>query len=677
MISRSVKWLPGRWFRGLLAIATMLCALHAPRASAARPALGGDPALKEWKRLLFYHRTLTGGERGMIDSPGFYLHPDGKVDPAAELEATIAGLKAAGAMSADQKQPLICAFPRRREYLLRHGLIDAEELPQVACDDLDLWLSRRQYKSAWLVFSSWYPQNPASLFGHTFLRFRRSDRESDLLDDAVNFAATPTTRNPFLYGVMGLAGGFPGHFSLMPYHVKIQEYNNLESRDLWEYELNMSQDQMRGVLLSLWEFGPHRSDYYYLDENCSLVLLKLLETGDVTWDFSGRLKPWVVPVDTVRAVDAQPGMVRARKNRISQERLFRAREKLLDGPGRERFLAWTETDPKSRPADAIARVGQLTSPEISHQLSHQSSHQSARTIDAAIEWLDLQDPPQPGASAERHEVRRALLASRREIKVASEPVKGLDPELDPATAHPSTHFQSGYFASTSGEHGLEVVWTPALHDLMGPARGTAEGLEIVMVEVQARADARDRRAALTGLTLTGLTLFRVRSLTPWDPAVRATSWFVDMNWNSTSQCPGRSFAGCRELSLRGGAGYSLKPGDNRLVFSGFIGGATGHVKDPRGARDHDTAFAEAGPHAGATYTGDRIRLQLMTRANRRILGSGALENRITMTGAGAFDLAKNWDARLGLEWSRVSGDESKANETGFARTISATVGHYF
>jgi hypothetical protein len=54
-----------------------------------------------------------------------------------------------------------------------------------------------------------------------------------------------------------------------------------------------------------------------------------------------------------------------------------------------------------------------------------------------------------------------------------------------------------------------------------------------------------------------------------------------------------------------------------------------------------------------------------------------MENRITMTGAGAFDLAKNWDARLGLEWSRVSGDESKANESGLARTISATVGHYF
>jgi hypothetical protein len=651
-----------RWLSSIFKLAVLIRALCAYQVIAAGPsAPARDPALKEWKRLLFYHPTLTGRERGIIDSPGFYLHPGGKTDPAAEMAATIAGFKNAGAMSADTKQPLICAFPRRRDYLLRHGLIHAAELPQVACDDLDLWLSHRQYQSAWLVFSSWYPQNPASLFGHTFLRFRRSDRESDLLDDAVNFAATPTTQNPFLYGVMGLAGGFPGQFSMLPFHVKIQEYNNIESRDLWEYELNMSEDQMRRVLLSLWEFGPHSADYYYLDENCSLVLLKLLETGDITWDFSGKLKPWVVPVDTVRAVDAQPGMIRARKNRISQERLFRAREKLLDTAGRERFLAWTETDPKSRPADAIARIGQLASPEPAST----SAPDSARTIDAAIEWLDFKDPPQPGASAERHEVRRALLASRREIKIASERVNSLDLELDPATAHPSTHFQSGYFASSSGEHGLEVVWTPALHDLMGPARGTAEGLEIVMVEVQARADARDRRAALTGLTL-----FRVRSLTPWDPAVRATSWFVDLNWNSTSQCPGRSFAGCRELSLRAGTGYSIKPGENRFVISGFLGGATGHATDhATGPGVDGSPFVEAGPLLVATYPGEQFRMHLQASAQRRVLNTGVPQDRLQATGGAAFDLAKNWDARLGVEWSKA-GDSQ-------ARTLTATAGHYF
>jgi hypothetical protein len=36
-----------------------------------------------------------------------------------------------------------------------------------------------------------------------------------------------------------------GEYSLMPYYRKVKEYGDFESRDLWEYELNLSPEETR------------------------------------------------------------------------------------------------------------------------------------------------------------------------------------------------------------------------------------------------------------------------------------------------------------------------------------------------------------------------------------------------------------------------------------------------
>ena len=47
------------------------------------------------------------------------------------------------------------------------------------------------------------------------------------------------TDNGLLFAVYGLIGRFPAGFSVMPYYLKVQEYTNMESRDLWEYRLRL------------------------------------------------------------------------------------------------------------------------------------------------------------------------------------------------------------------------------------------------------------------------------------------------------------------------------------------------------------------------------------------------------------------------------------------------------
>ena len=44
---------------------------------------------QEWHLLLHYREDLFGGYTSEQDDPGFFMSPDGKTDPQAELDATL------------------------------------------------------------------------------------------------------------------------------------------------------------------------------------------------------------------------------------------------------------------------------------------------------------------------------------------------------------------------------------------------------------------------------------------------------------------------------------------------------------------------------------------------------------------------------------------------------------
>src|ERR1041384_1501063 len=105
----------------------------------------------------------------------------------------------------------------------------------------------------------------------------------------------------------GLMGGYHGRFSTFPYYMKVQEYNNLESRDLWEYDLALSSAAIERLVSHLWELGNVRLRYFFLNKNCSYYLMPLLEVADPDRDFKTEYVFKTIPVDTVRTVIRQPG----------------------------------------------------------------------------------------------------------------------------------------------------------------------------------------------------------------------------------------------------------------------------------------------------------------------------------------------------------------------------------
>ena len=99
------------------------------------------------------------------------------------------------------------------------------------------------------------------------------------MDGSFNYAANAEQGNAIAYAWFGMTGGFPGTYSMHPYYVKINEYNDMESRDLWEFPLKLSDDELHYVLAHLWEMSSVYFPYYYLDENCSYHVLSLIDAG--------------------------------------------------------------------------------------------------------------------------------------------------------------------------------------------------------------------------------------------------------------------------------------------------------------------------------------------------------------------------------------------------------------
>jgi hypothetical protein len=189
---------------------------------------------------------------------------------------------------------------------------DDRHLPPHPCEQFQEWRQALDVASITLVFPSAYMHNPASLFGHIFLRIDQKGRtaQSPLLGYAVNYSAHTGGSNPVEYVVYGIGGGFEGDFSLKPYYEMVKEYGDLENRDIWEYQLNLTDAQIQRLLMHLWELKNSFFDYFFFKENCAYHIIALIEVADPELHFTDRFRAWTVPADTVRFLAAQPGLIK-------------------------------------------------------------------------------------------------------------------------------------------------------------------------------------------------------------------------------------------------------------------------------------------------------------------------------------------------------------------------------
>jgi hypothetical protein len=451
----------------------------------------------EWKRLGHWHRAPDGDFRGEPVGRLFWLASDGRTNPSAELDATIRGIWSAEPTDPDVQHPF-CRFPARLMWLDEKLHLEASRLPARQCRRYSQFVGKLRATSVALVFSAYYLNSPASAFGHTFLRIHREwgQPSNELLDTGVDFSADVDTNNAFLYAFKGLTGLFPGRFHSLPFYYKVREYNDYESRDLWEYELDLSPRALAMLVAHLWEEGSTYFAYFYLSENCSYHVLAALEVSDPKLHLLDRLRNPVVPVDTVRALVRSPGLVRAIHYRPALRTTLRAEIARLDASQVRALAALTDDADAPLPDSMPARL-------------------RAEVLDAASDLLDVLEPhamvkdddPRVARSKQR------LLERRAAIAIPSEPVQVPVP-LDkmPHAGHGTSRiaFGTGYSPDLGGDF-YELRQRLALHDLADPPDGFPDGSQIEFLPLRLRYYPKQR-----SLELEDFSILRLASLSPWD-----------------------------------------------------------------------------------------------------------------------------------------------------------------
>lgn len=250
-----------------------------------------------WLKLIHYEKGSSSRYISAIHSPEFFLSEDGRVDPEAELKATLLALLEPLADSTSADHHAQCVFRARFYWLIAKLQAVPEDFPDIPCQKFDEWTNQGRVQSISIVYATGFLDNPASYYGHTLLKFNTAEglKSQSLLDMSINFGAIGTDQDdPISYISKGMFGGYEGGFSDVQFYFHNQNYSETELRDLWEYELNLSEDEVKLVMAHAWEVLGKKYTYYFLERNCVYRMAEMLEIVEGVELISNE-RLWLIP----------------------------------------------------------------------------------------------------------------------------------------------------------------------------------------------------------------------------------------------------------------------------------------------------------------------------------------------------------------------------------------------
>jgi hypothetical protein len=292
---------------------------------------------RHWQILLHFR----DGE-SEIDDKKFFFSQEGKFDLHAELSATI---DAFIIDKSNDENSSMCRFPARAKWILEVLPELENQIKKPDCTALNAYVASMSANYITLVFPTAHINSPASMFGHTLLRID-SSIDTPLIANSVSYAAATKETNGFLFAYRGIFGEYEGRYQIAPYYKKIDEYSSMEQRDIWEYRLNLTKEEIEDIVLHVYEISDVYSDYWFFTENCSYNILWLLELARNELSLVDKFDMKVTPIDTIREV-SKSNLIAHEHFRASKTRKMRALLQLVkDKAGVMDFLESDRVDAK-------------------------------------------------------------------------------------------------------------------------------------------------------------------------------------------------------------------------------------------------------------------------------------------------------------------------------------------
>ncbi|USD68315.1 DUF4105 domain-containing protein [Vibrio sp. SCSIO 43136] len=426
-----------------------------------------------------------------------------------------------------------CEFPARLLWV-------KQQLPQITfpdweCADYSNYVDGLSVSSISVVYASGYLGNPASMYGHVLLKLNSPSSGSELLDNTYSYGAVvPEGDNKFEYILKGIFGGYKGHFSNQKYHHQSLVYNQSELRDLWEYQLNLTQEHVDLLVAHLWELRNTDITYYFFEKNCAYQLAKLLELV-IDEPLVPDYKVWVMPYDIIMMLNNEETQryVRYVKYHPSrQESLYNKYEQL--------------TKAEQRIVEKLINSSLGDMDEIFSQLNNR---ESKRVIDVLYDYYAFLSVKNSGLTDIEIEKRKKLLVIRFSLDGQTVPWKDKDVS-PPHTSQRTAMLQGILSANDEFGSGYSLRFRANYYDLLNINSARIPNSELATFDMT-----MFYSNASNSWSVRELTLFNIVNLNASQtglPGDHSNAWSFNAGYKPTSL----SCLDCSDMYLGGFLGKS-------------------------------------------------------------------------------------------------------------------------
>lgn len=497
----------------------------------------------DWLAVGHYRPYVFGGYKSTIDKPNFFLAKKGQTNPVAELEATIALFNSENEKDNSQK----CLMPSRYKFLKKNG-VQVKPFPE--CKDYEKFIDDLKPSGVTLLFTNAYMNNPSSLYGHTMFRIDTSRKGTQMLAHGATHGAYAVDSNGFLYALKGVWGGYDGSYMVKPYYDIINTYNNIENRDIWEYNLDLSQDELDFFVAHLWEMGNTQTSYYFFTRNCSYMLMETLDAVRPSLKLADEFPVQTIPVDTLKAVHSRKGLVKAINYRPSRQAKINYRISQMNERQYEAFLNTVKNQ--------------------NWNYDNLADNEKADVLETAYQYIQYQYVAEELDIKEYRKRSFKALKARNKIEV-KEYFKELDEGQNPIYSHESRRLGVGGGVS-NGRGFQEIAYRPSYNSLTDDNFGLLSGSEINFLNFSAR-----HYDDANNYVLQSFDIVRIKSLFPVTDIFSPFSYVIDAGinrvMNPENEKEGYSF----NLAFQGGTSTKITENilayamiDNQAAYGGFL-----------------------------------------------------------------------------------------------------------
>ena len=551
-------------------------------------------ALPSWLSLVHYKKNLLGNYKSSIDTDSFFLAKNGKTSPTAELKATINLFN-----SDDTKKK--CLFPARYKLLTKYFSLR----PYPKCKELKKFYSDIQPAGVSILFTDAYMNNPSSMFGHSLFRIDTKRKGTQMLAHGVNYGASvdETKTNPVIFAILGLTGGYYGTFTVKPYYDVINTYNNIENRDIWEYNLNFTDEELDLFVAHVWELGHNMARYFFFSKNCSYILLEILDAIRPSLKLSEEFPFHAIPLDTIKAVVSRDNLIKNIHYRPSRQAKICYKYKQMNKRQKKNYLELIK-DPNS-PLDDL------------------TSKESVGVIETAYQFLQYE--------LVKHEIdlksfrkKSFVLLKRRNSYKENDLMKELKVGNNPAKSHESRRLSIGW-GRNNNKSFESISFHPAYHTLTDDNYGLLMGAEIVFLDTELRFYNENK------FVFQNLDLVRIKSLSPVDEMFNPLSFKISSSVERVVNPKSKDEGYISKTEF--GLGKTLKIEDNFYLYA-----MLNNSLSLGGFMPHNSSYS-VGAEGGVLLNLSPVALKL---SSERLISTSDFSAKAKYAGELGFHINKNF-----------------------------------